>query len=167
MQVEPTCMMSNTQPNSLLRPPLSFLLEDSSEEIIDGNPSCKTMQPSAKELPLRMADDVLRSIMQTRFRQLSKQDFAVISELTEVYDHNCKYQLLLVGLRRKLGALSGELSPRPTPCSYLFVNKNSFEQLNHSIERRHIYSPSVFRCDILSTTQIGMCFSILRIRRNT
>jgi hypothetical protein len=69
------------------------------------------MQPSAIEI-LRMADEVLRSIMQRRFRELSKQDFAVISELAEVYDDDCKYQLLLVGLRRKLRVLSGESSPR-------------------------------------------------------
>jgi hypothetical protein len=118
------------------------------------------MQPSAKEIPLRMADEVLRSMMHRRFRELSNQSFAVISELAEVYDDDCKYQLLLVGLRRKLRVLSGELSPRyylkfvykyktfsseasrpkninpktktsetsrpePTPCSYLFVDKNS------------------------------------------
>jgi hypothetical protein len=45
----------------------------------------------------------------------------------------------------------------------LQLNKN---YVHHSIERRYIYSPSVFRCDIRSTTPIGMCFSILRIRRN-
>jgi hypothetical protein len=70
------------------------------------------MQPSAKEIPIRMAEQVMCSIVQRRFRESSKQDFAVISELAEVSDDDCKYQLLLVRLRRKLRVLSGESSPR-------------------------------------------------------
>jgi hypothetical protein len=70
------------------------------------------MQPSAKEIPIRMAEHVLRSIMQRRFRESSKQGFTVISELAEVCDDACKYQLLVVRLRRQLRVLSGESSPR-------------------------------------------------------
>jgi hypothetical protein len=113
-----------------------------------------------------MADEVQRSIMKTRFRESSKQDFAVISKLAEVYADDCKYQLLVVELRRKLEILSAESSPwyyfkfvykyksfssedsgtlkcqseyhrppappRPelSPCSYLFVNKNSNDILS-------------------------------------
>jgi hypothetical protein len=57
------------------------------------------------------------------------------------------------------------LRPRPVS-SVAFAYLGNALQLNHAIGRRHIYSPSVFRCDIRSTTPIGMCFSILRIRRN-
>jgi hypothetical protein len=53
------------------------------------------MQPLAEELSLRMANEVLRSIMQRRFRESSKQDFEVISELAEVCDDDCKYQLFV------------------------------------------------------------------------
>jgi hypothetical protein len=57
------------------------------------------------------------------------------------------------------------LRPRPVS-SVAFAYLGNALQLNHPIERRHIYSPSVFRCDTRSTTLIGMCFSILRIWRN-
>jgi hypothetical protein len=50
--------------------------------------------------------------MQSQFREWSKQDFAVISELAEVCDDACKYQLLRVRLRRKLQVLCGESSSR-------------------------------------------------------
>jgi hypothetical protein len=56
------------------------------------------MQPSAKEIPIRMAEQVLCSIMQRRFRESSKQGFAVIRKLAEVCDDDCKFQLLLVRL---------------------------------------------------------------------
>jgi hypothetical protein len=61
---------------------------------------------------LRMAKEVLRFIMQRRFRESSKQDFARTSELGDVSDDDCKYPLLLFQLRRKLRVLSGELSHR-------------------------------------------------------
>jgi hypothetical protein len=57
------------------------------------------------------------------------------------------------------------LRPRPVS-SVAFAYLGDTPQLNYSIERRHIYSRSGFRCDIHSTTPIGMCFSILRVRRN-
>jgi hypothetical protein len=49
------------------------------------------------------------------------------------------------------------LRPRPGS-SVAFAYLVNALQPNHSTERRHIYSPSVFRCDIRSTAQIGMCF---------
>jgi hypothetical protein len=70
------------------------------------------MQLSATEIPHRIADEFQPSIMQRGFRESSKQVLAEISELAEAYDNDCKYQLLLVGLRRKLRVQSGELSPR-------------------------------------------------------
>jgi hypothetical protein len=113
MRVEPTWTMRNTPTTSLLRPPyVAYWRIDSYEEIIVRNRSWKTLQPSAKEISIRMAEPVLRSIMQRRFRESSQQDFAVISELAEVCDDDCKYQILLVRLRRKLRVLSGESSPR-------------------------------------------------------
>jgi hypothetical protein len=58
-----------------------------------------------------------------------------------------------------------DLALRPRPVSSVAsAYLGNALQLDHSIERRHIYSPSVFRYDIRSTTQIGMCFSILRIQ---
>jgi hypothetical protein len=44
------------------------------------------------------------------------------------------------------------LRPRPVS-SVVFVYLGNAYNSNHSIERRHIYSPSVFRCDIRSTHQ--------------
>jgi hypothetical protein len=41
-----------------------------------------------------MADEVLRSIKQRRFRESPMEDFAVISELAEVCDDHCKHPLL-------------------------------------------------------------------------
>jgi hypothetical protein len=62
--------------------------------------------------------------------------------------------------------LTMDPAPRPRPVSSAaFACLGNTLQLNYSIER-HIYSPSVFLCDIRSTTPIGMCFSILRIRWN-
>jgi hypothetical protein len=52
--------------------------------------------------------------------------------------------------------------PRPVS-SVAFAYLGNALQLDHLIERRYIYSPSVFRCDIRSTTPIGICFSILPI----
>jgi hypothetical protein len=48
--------------------------------------------------------------------------------------------------------------------SVAFACMSNARQLNHLIERRHTYNPSVFRYDIHSTTQIGFSISILRIR---
>jgi hypothetical protein len=42
---------------------------------------------------LRMGDEVLRSIMRRQLIEVSKQDFAVISELAGVYYDDCIYQL--------------------------------------------------------------------------
>jgi hypothetical protein len=114
MQVEPTCTTSNTRTKKVFSVPPKLPIERivQFEVCTETNPSCKTTQPLAEELSLRMANEVLRSIMQRRFRESSKQDFAVLSELAEVCDDDCKYQLLLVRLRRKLPVLSGESSPR-------------------------------------------------------
>jgi hypothetical protein len=49
---------------------------------------------------LRMGDEVLHSIMRRQLIEVSKQDFAVISELAEVYYDDCIYQLLLAQLRQ-------------------------------------------------------------------
>jgi hypothetical protein len=49
---------------------------------------------------LRMGDEVLHSVMQRQHIEVSKQDFAVISELAGVYYDDCNYQLLLAQLRR-------------------------------------------------------------------
>jgi hypothetical protein len=103
------------------------------------------MQPSAKEIPIRMAEQVLHSIMQRRFRESSKQDFAVISELAEVCDDDCKYQLLLVRLRRKLRVLSGESSPRyylnSTINTKTFFSKDSVP-LNDQPKDRDLRDPN-------------------------
>jgi hypothetical protein len=56
------------------------------------------------------------------------------------------------------------LRPRPVS-SVAFAYLRTALQLDHSIKRRYIYTPSVFRCDTRSTTQIGFYISILRIRR--
>jgi hypothetical protein len=64
------------------------------------------MQQSGIDILLRMADEILHSILQRQFIESSKQDFAVIGEFANVY----KYQLLLVQPRRKLRVPSGESS---------------------------------------------------------
>jgi hypothetical protein len=57
---------------------------------------------------------------------------------------------------------------RPHPVSSVaFTYLGNTLQLDRSIERRHIYNSLVFRCDICSTAQIGMCFLILRIFDNS
>jgi hypothetical protein len=48
------------------------------------------MQPSANEILLRMADEVLQPILQRQF--IESSDIAVIGELAEVYDDDCKFQ---------------------------------------------------------------------------
>jgi hypothetical protein len=55
-------------------------------------------------------------------------------------------------------------TPRPRPVSSLasVTLYNSTTLLNDGIFTVHQF----FRCDIRSTAQIGMCFSILRIQRN-
>jgi hypothetical protein len=63
--------------------------------------------------------------------------------------------------------LSHYCIPLPSAFGPRCASANSMYYKNyvhHLIERRHIYSPSVFCCVICSTTPIGMCFSILRIR---
>jgi hypothetical protein len=40
----------------------------------------------------RMGDEVLHSIMRRQLIEVSKQDFAVISELAGVYYDDCNYQ---------------------------------------------------------------------------
>jgi hypothetical protein len=57
---------------------------------------------------LGMGDEVLPSIMRRQFIAVSKQDFAVISELVGVYYDDCNYQLLLDQLEAKIRVLSGE-----------------------------------------------------------
>jgi hypothetical protein len=49
------------------------------------------------------------------------------------------------------------LRSRPVS-SVAFAYLGNALHLNHSIERRHIYSPSVFRCDARLITQIGFVF---------
>jgi hypothetical protein len=92
----------------------------------------------------------------------------------------CLFVCNLVRLFDKLGLVFGHVvllllaadlrmdpAMRPRPVSSVaFAYLGNALQLNDLIERGHIYSPSVFRCNIRSTTPIGMCFSILRIRRN-
>jgi hypothetical protein len=55
-----------------------------------------------------MGDEVLHSIMRRQLMEVSKQDFAVISELAGVYYEDCIYQLLLAKLRQRIRVLSGE-----------------------------------------------------------
>jgi hypothetical protein len=103
------------------------------------------MQPSAKEIPIRMAEQVLPSIMQRRFRESSKQDFAVISELAEVCDDACKYHLLLVRLRRKLRVLSGESSPRyylNSPINTKTISSEDSVPLNDQPNDRDLRDPN-------------------------
>jgi hypothetical protein len=57
---------------------------------------------------LRMGDEVLHSIMRRQLMEVSKQDFAVISELAGVYYDDCIYQLLPAKLRQRTRVLSGE-----------------------------------------------------------
>jgi hypothetical protein len=61
-----------------------------------------------KNNSLRMGDEVLHSIMRSQLIEVSKQDFAVISELAGVYYDDCIYQFLLVQLGQRLRVLSGE-----------------------------------------------------------
>jgi hypothetical protein len=49
---------------------------------------------------LRKGDEVLHSIMRRQPIEVSKQDFAVVSEFVGVYYDDCNYQLLLAQLRR-------------------------------------------------------------------
>jgi hypothetical protein len=55
-----------------------------------------------------MGDEVLHSIMRRQLIEVSMQDFAVISELAEVYYDDCNYQLLLDQLETRIRVLSGE-----------------------------------------------------------
>jgi hypothetical protein len=50
----------------------------------------------------------MHSIMRRQLLEVSKQGFAVISELAGVYYDDCNYQLLLAQLRRNIRVLSGE-----------------------------------------------------------
>jgi hypothetical protein len=59
------------------------------------------MQPSVKEILLRIADEVLHSILQGQFTESCKQDLAVIDKLAEVYGDDCKYYLLLFPTQTK------------------------------------------------------------------
>jgi hypothetical protein len=61
-----------------------------------------------KNIPFRMGDEVLYSIMRRQLIEMSKQDFAIISELAGAYYDDCNYQLLLAQLRRRIRVLSGE-----------------------------------------------------------
>jgi hypothetical protein len=46
--------------------------------------------------------------MRTQLLEVSKQDFALISELAGVHYDDCNYQLLLAQLSRNIRVLSGE-----------------------------------------------------------
>jgi hypothetical protein len=78
----------------------------------------------------------------------------------DLFEDNYLFLLSVTDLR-----MEPALRPRPVS-SVAFAYLGNTPQIDHSIERRHIYSPSVFRCDIHSIAQIAMCFLILRIFDN-
>jgi hypothetical protein len=58
-----------------------------------------------------MPHEIPRSIMQSRFRKLSKQDFVVISELAGVCDDSYKYPLLVSRLTAIARVLHNKRGP--------------------------------------------------------